>query len=397
VQWSFARKHRNAFPLESPVTQERIYLDYAATAPLRPEAREAMLPHLGSSPSNPSSLHREGRIARAALEDARARVAAVLGAKRREIIFTASGSEADALALRGIAAFHSGGHLVSCAIEHHAVLRNIDALVARGYASTLLPVTPEGLVDPERFEASLRPQTFLTSIAYANNEIGTIEPIAHLASIARRHRVLFHTDAVQAPGWLPLDVGALGVDALALSPHKFGGPHGTGILFLREGTAAAPLVEGGGQEAGLRSGTEDVAAAVGAAAALEAAEAERAVAVERTGRLRDALEARILRSISGSHVNGMGAARLPSISSLSFDGVMAEALAARLDIEGISASPGSACTSGLAQASHVIAALGTGDARSALRLSLGSMTTEHEIEHVAALLPMVVSALREGE
>lgn len=379
------------------MTQERIYLDYAATAPLRPEAREAMLRYLDDTAYNPSSLHREGRCAKTALEEARARIADVLGAKREEIVFTANGSEANALIVRGVASLHPGGHLLSCAIEHHSVLRNLEALGTYGCTTTLLGVDREGLVDPERLAASLRHDTVLASIMYANNEIGTIEPIAPLASIARRRGVLFHTDAVQAPGWLRLDVNALGVDAMSLSAHKFGGPHGVGILYRRSGTALVPLVSGGGQERGVRSGTEDVAAVAAAAVALEIAESQRVEVAGRVAELRTRLEHSVLERIPRSSVNASGAPRLPNVTSLSFEGVAAEALAVRLDLEGVAASPGSACTSGVAEASHVIAALGVADARSALRLSLGAATTRKEIERVAALLPAVVFELRQGE
>jgi cysteine desulfurase len=379
------------------VTQERIYLDHAATAPLRREALEAMLPYLRHGAYNPSSLHAEGRRARRAIDEARGRIAGILGAKHKEIAFTASGSEADALAIVGTARLHPRARLVSCAIEHEAVLRNLAALSPAGYTVTVLPVDENGCVDEERFEAALRERTALASIMLANNEIGTIEPVARLAAIARRHNVSFHTDAVQAAGWLDLNVDALGVEMMSLSAHKFGGPHGVGILYVREGTAIVPLVQGGGQEAGRRSGTEDVAGIVGTAAALEIAQAERAAAAPRIAALRDAFERSARETIPGTRVNGAGPERLPNVSSLSFEGVTAETLAIRLDLEGVAVSPGSACTSGVAEGSHVIAALGIGDPRGAVRFSLGSSTTEVEIERVVSLLPSVVRAVRQGE
>lgn len=395
MQWSFAREHRNRSPLESPVTQERIYLDYAATAALRAEALEAMLPLLRDPSYNPSSLHFEGRCARSVLEGARDRVAAVLGARRKEIVFTSSGSEANSLALRGFAN-RRPGHLLCSAIEHHSVLRAIDAATERGSTRTMLDVDRNGVVDSAAFEASLRPDTVLASIMYANNEIGVVQPIQRLARVAGARNIAFHTDAVQAAGWLPLDVDELGVTMLTLSAHKFGGPRGAGVLYVRDGTQLAPLVHGGGQEAGRRAGTEDVAAAVGCAVALERAEAERAEASS-VAALRDLLEQRVRATVRGTVVNGGDAPRLPNQSSLSFSGVSAEMLAIALDLEGIAVSPGSACTSGVAEHSHVIAALGTVDPRSAVRISLGHATTREQIERVAALLPSVISSLRRGE
>jgi cysteine desulfurase len=397
VQWSFAPVHRKDVALESPVTQGRIYLDYAATTPLRSEALAAMMPYLEHPSLNPSSLHAEGRRARMVLEDARERVARAIGAKRKEIVFTASGSEADALAIVGVTCQRHGRHVVSCAIEHHAVLRTLDALRDEGYEISLLAVDRNGVVDPERFDASLRGDTALATIMYANNEIGTIEQIARLAEAAKRRGVPFHTDAVQAAEWLSLDVGELGIDLLSLSAHKFGGPQGIGMLYVRDGTALSPLVRGGGQESGRRSGTESVAAAVGAATALEIAVRERDELSARIRSLRDRLERAALASIEGSSVNAAGAERLPNQANFCFDGVPAEALAIALDLQGVAISPGSACTSGVAAASHVVAALGIGNPRNAVRFSLGRGTTSEEIERVIALLPAAVAQVRRGE
>lgn len=377
---------------------QRIYLDYAATTPVAPEVLQAMLPFFTERGFNPSSVHAEGRAAREALDNARERVAALLGAHRKEIIFTGSGSESDNLAVLGIARAHRsrGRHIVASAIEHHGVLHALDVLRDEGFSVILVPVTECGLVEPEAFEAALRDDTVLASIMYANNEIGVVQPIAELADIARRHRVIFHTDAVQAPEWLPLDVGRLGVDLLSLSAHKFYGPKGVGVLYVRTGLEVAPLVYGGGQEFGLRSGTENVAAIVGFSAALERAAIGRDGRSLRIGAMRDRLETGILESIDDSHVNGAGAARLPNNCSVSFVGVDSETLLARLDLEGIAVSAGSACSSGATEPSHVIAALGQ-ESRlqtGVIRFSLGESTGEEEIERVLILLGRVIRDLR---
>lgn len=331
------------------------------------------------------------------LEDARERIARAIGARRKEIVFTASGTESDALAIIGAARRSRGRHIVSCAIEHHAVLRALDVLRDDGFEITMVPNDRDGAIDPAPFEAALRDNTALATIMYANNEIGTIEPIAQLAAASRRHGVPFHTDAVQAAEWLSLDVSELGIDLLSLSAHKFGGPQGIGVLYVRQGTGLVPLIPGGGQEAGRRSGTESVAAAVGAATALELAVREREVVGAKVRVLRDRLETAVLARIDGAAVNGAGAPRLPNQANFRFGGASAEALAIRLDLDGVAVSPGSACTSGVAEPSHVIAALGAGDPRSAVRFSLGRGTTADEIERVIELLPVAVAAVRRGE
>lgn len=375
----------------------RIYLDHAATTTARPEAVEAMVPLLAGG-FNPSSLHAEGRAARAALDEARAAVAGVLGAAPREIVFTGSGSEADVLAIAGAARASAarGRHVVTTAIEHHAVLHAVDVLERDGWEVTRLPVDARGLVDPAIFAAALTPQTTLASVIYANNEIGVVQPIAELAALARARGVLFHTDAVQAAGWLPLDVRALGIDLLSLSAHKVYGPKGVGALWVRAGTPLEPLVVGGGQEHGRRAGTENVAGIAGFARALALAEAERAEAGPRVARLRDALEAGIAGAVPEVAVNGAGAPRLPAILSVAFAGVPADALLIRLDLEGIAASAGSACAAGSLEPSHVAAALGL-DARHRLgviRFSLGRTTTQAEIDEVVRRLPGLVAGVR---
>lgn len=379
------------------MTHARIYLDHAATTPCRPEVVAAMMPLFADDGFNPSSIHSEGRRARAALDEARARVAHLLGARAREIVFTGSGSEADNLALLGVARARrpEGRHVVTAATEHHAVLHAVDALREEGFEVTVLRVDGAGAVRPDAFEAALRDDTVLASIMLANNEIGTLAPIAELARIAHLRGVVFHSDAVQAPGQVPLDVDVLGVDVLSLSAHKFYGPKGVGALYVRSGTPIAPIVHGGGQEAGLRSGTENVAGIVGLATAFEFAVRELAQTAPRMAALRDRLEDGILQSIPGVVVNGAGAPRLPNNLNVGLTGIDAEALLVRLDLEGISASAGSACRAGANEPSHVVAALGrTAPDFGVVRFSLGRKTSREEVEHVLARLPPIVAAVR---
>jgi cysteine desulfurase len=387
------------------VNSQRIYLDNAATTPPRPEAIEAMEQALAGGCFNPSSLHLEGRLARARLDAARERVAAVLGASRKEIAFTGSGTEADNLAILGVAGAQESvagtkrrTHVVASAVEHHAVLHSLDVLRERGYDVTLVPVDAHGRVDPAAFAAALRPGTLLASVMYVNNEIGTVQPVAELARIAHERGVLFHTDAIQAPHWLPIDVRQLGVDLLALSGHKFRGPKGVGVLYAREGVALAPLVHGGGQEFGRRSGTENVPGIAALARALELAASERPVVEPAVAALRDRLESGVTAALPDVRINGAGAPRAAGFSSMSFARVSSEALLIRLDLEGIAVSAGSACTSGALEPSHVIAALG-GDRRQegVIRFSLATTTTQTEIDRVLEVLPAIVESLREGK
>jgi cysteine desulfurase len=375
---------------------QRIYLDYAATTPLRTEVIAAMQTAQIDGSFNPSSLHAEGRRARAALDAARERVASVLGAKRTEITFTGSGTEADNLAICGVVrALGCSGHVVTSAIEHPAVLRALDDVREKGCEVTVLPVDANGCVDPASFAESIRRDTLLASIMYANNEIGSVAPIAQLAAIAREKGVRFHTDAVQAPDWLSIDVRALGVDLMSLSAHKVYGPKGVGILYVRAGTPISPVTAGGGQEFGRRSGTENVVGISGAAVALELATAERETLAARVGELRDRLERGITSTIPGARVNAAGATRLPNIASLTFSGTQAQELLMRLDLDGVAVSAGSACASGTLGPSHVIAALEGTDGRDAtVRFSLGAPTTQAEIDRVLTILPSIVGALR---
>jgi cysteine desulfurase len=376
---------------------DRIYLDNAATTTVRPEAVAAMLPLLGGG-YNPSSLHAEGRAARAALDDAREAVARVLGAAPREIVFTGGGSESDVTAIVGAARALAarGRHVVTSAIEHHAVLHAADVLERDGWRVTRLPVDRRGLVDPQEFAAALEPQTTVASVMLANNEIGVVQPVAELAALARARGVVFHTDAVQAAGWLPLAVDALGVDLLSLSGHKFNGPKGVGILYVRRGTPLEPLIVGGGQEHGLRAGTEDVAGIVGLAAALRLAEAERPATAPRVAALRDRLQTGILAAFPDALVNGAATPRLPNNLSVAFAGLPSDALLIRLDLDGIAASAGSACAAGSLEPSHVTAALGLDEERrlGVIRFSLGRQTSAEEIDEVLRRLPRAVSDVR---
>ena len=375
----------------------RIYFDHAATTPVRREVADAMRDAADQSNFNPSSLHFEGRRARAALDAARDRVAAAIGSNRDEIVFTSGGTEAGNLALLGaVRAAPRPAHVVASAIEHHAVLAALDRLREEGFETSLVPVDREGRVDPAGFERSLGPHTVLASIMYANNEVGTVQPIAELSEIARHRGALFHTDAVAVPCWLPIDVSALGVDLLSISAHKFYGPKGVGLLYVRRGVPLAPLTAGGGQESGRRAGTENLAGIVGMARALELAVAERAQMSREVAALRDCLEAGIRSRVPGASVNAGGASRLANCCNLSFAGVDPAALIIALDLGGVSASVGSACTSGTLEPSHVLAAMAAegGGPASGVRFSLGTATTPAEVERVVAIVPAVIADLR---
>ncbi len=373
-----------------------IYLDNAATTTARPEVVEAMLPLLGGG-YNPSSAHAHGRAARAALDAAREQVAGVLGAAPREVVFTGGGSESDVLAIVGAAKARAGEgkHVVTAVFEHHAVLHAVDVLEGEGWSVTRLPVTPAGYVEPAAVAAALRPDTTLVSIMLGNNEIGTVQPVAEIAALARARGVLVHTDAVQAAGYLDLDVARLGVDLLALSGHKFGGPKGAGVLYVRRGTPVAPQIVGGGQEHGLRSGTENLAGIAGFARALTLAEAERPATAPRVAALRDALQAELLAAVPDALVLGADGPRLPHILSIAFRGHPSDALLMALDLEGVSASAGSACAAGSLEPSHVIAALGVAPeyATSVVRFSLGRTTSAADIAAAVAIVRRVIGRM----
>lgn len=376
----------------------RIYLDHAATTPLRREALEAMLPHLTETFGNPSSLHCFGRQARAALDDARDRVARCLGCHASELYFTSGGSEAANLAVLGAARANRrrGDHVVVSAIEHHAVLHAAHRLREEGWEVTLVPPDLEGLVSVDAVAEALTDRTVLVSVMMANNEIGTLQPIAEIGRLLRERGVLFHTDAVQALGALPVCLRDLPVDLLSFAAHKFYGPRGIGGLFARKGTRFQPQVLGGAQERERRAGTENVAAAVGMAVALELACGEMPEEPERQRALRDRLIEGALREIPGTRLNGHRLFRLPNNANFAFEGVDGEALLLNLDLEGIACSSGSACTSGALDPSHVLLALGLPRplAEASLRLTLGRGTTGEEIDETVEVLKATVARLR---
>jgi cysteine desulfurase len=375
-----------------------IYLDYASTTPVHPHVVDAMLPYLRQEFGNPSSLHPLGRRAAGAIERARAQVARALGSAPDEVVWTSGGSESDNLALQGVArAFPRRRHLVTTTIEHSAVLGAARDLAERlGIEVTYVPVGADGVVDPDAVASAIRRDTCLVSVMLANNEIGTIQPIAEIARLARVRGVLMHSDAVQAAGLLDVDVDRLGVDLLSLSGHKFYAPKGVGILYVRRGTPLAPMILGGSQEKGRRAGTENVAAIVGCGAAIELVERHRAATVERLTRLRDRLLDGIERSVPGAIVNGDRRRRLPGNVNVCFGDVQGEAILLELEQDGVYASSGSACHAGSQEPSHVLLAIGrTRDlAHTAVRFTLGAPTTEAEIDRALELVPAAVERLR---
>jgi len=380
---------------------ERIYFDNAATTPLDPRVFNAMQPYLQQLWGNPSSLHREGREARAAVDLARNQVAQLLGAEANEIVFTSSGTEADALAIRGALTAKNlrGAHLIASAIEHPAVLACCRRLQREGVSLTLLSVDEDGIVDPASLRQALRPETRLVSIMSANNVIGTIQPIAELANIARRHGALFHTDAVQAAGKIPFDMRKQPIDLLSLSAHKMHGPKGMGALYVRGGVELSPLLEGGGQEAGLRSGTENVAGIVGLGAAAEIAREEMSGEAARLVKIREHLIDSITEQIPNAYLIGDRYRRLPGHICLGFAGMEGEAIRLLLDLDavGIAISSGSACSAIHAgEPSHVLEALGFDAlrARGSLRISLGRFNTFEEATRMLEVLPGKVRSLR---
>jgi cysteine desulfurase len=378
------------------------YLDYAATTPVLDEVVEAMLPYLRGTFGNPSSVYGVGRDAKKGLEEARERMAAAVGAVPSEIVFTAGGTEADNLALKG-GAFRArsmrrnGNHIITTAVEHHAVLHSAEWLEKQGFRVTFLPVDAEGVVDLDALASALGPETVLVSIMLANNEVGTLQPLEEALRITREgSRALFHTDAVQALGKVPLNLEKLGVDMASFAAHKVGGPKGSGALYVRRKTALEPVLHGGGQERDLRSGTPNVAGIVGMAVAAEIAAGEVPEEAARLSQLRDRLQEGILAAIGGVKVNGAGAARVPGTVNVCIDGVEGESLLLMLDARGIAASSGSACTSGSLEPSHVLMAMGVRPelAHGSLRLSLGRATTAEDVDAVLEVLPHVVERLR---
>lgn len=372
-----------------------VYLDYAATTPLRAEAREAMLDVLSRRWGNPSSGHRWGREARSALEDARARLAAVIGAAPAEIVFTRGGTEADNLAVLGVAAHDPSRPVAVAAVEHKAVLA--AARAAGGGRLLAIPVDRDGVVEVDALAEILRERRpALVSVMWANNEVGAVQPVERIAAMCAEAGVPFHSDAVQALGKLPVRVDRVAADLLAFSAHKLGGPRGAGVLFVRRGTRLEPMLHGGGQERGLRPGTEDVAAAAAFAVAAEQAEAEREAMMTRIAALRDRLEAGLCERVPGLVVNAAGAPRLPTISNVSAPGADPEMLLPALDMEGVAASSGSACNSGAVSASHVLTAMGLPVelAGPSVRFSLGRDSTDEDVDRALEVFPAVVERVR---
>jgi cysteine desulfurase len=377
-----------------------VYLDHAATTPTDPQVVATMLPYFGERFGNPSSIYRLGRLSLEAIDTARSTVAQVLNCNPKEIVFTGGGSEADNLAIKGAALAQRdrgrGNHVVTCAIEHSAVLHACDYLQSIGFEITVLPVTPDGLVDPEQFRDALRAETVLATIMYANNEIGTIQPIAELGAICRERGILFHSDAVQAGGALPLDVRTLNVDLLSLTAHKFYGPKGTGVLYVRHGTPLMPQINGGGQERRRRAGTENVPGIAGFAEALRLAEEQREAYVEHCSALRDRLIDGVLERIPHTYLNGSHTQRLPNNANILFEFVDGESLLLLLDQQGFCASAGSACAAGSVEPSHVLTALGIEPDRAlgSVRFTAGRPTTVEDIDRLLDVLPAMIERLR---
>lgn len=377
----------------------RIYMDHSATTCVDPSVLEKMLPFFSEKYGNPNSVHAWGREVRTAIDEARASVARLLNAEPREILFTGGGSEADNLAIKGVAESFSGKgrHVITSAIEHHAVLDTVKWLGKEGFDVTILPVDSEGRVRVEDFRAAIRPDTILATVMYANNEVGTVQPIRELGEICREKGILFHTDAVQAAGHLPLNVRDLPVDLMTMAAHKMYGPKGVGALYIRKGVRIAPLVHGGGQEFGLRSGTENTAGIVGFGAAAELA--ARRIAngeIDKERRLRDRLIDGVLSRIEDVLLTGHRTERLPFHASFCIRYIEGEAMLLRLDFAGIGASSGSACTSGSLEPSYVLLAMGLdhATAHGSLRLTLGKDTTEEDIDTILNTLPPIVENLR---
>jgi cysteine desulfurase len=377
---------------------KRIYLDYAATTPIHPEVMKAMLPYFADSFGNPSSIHSYGQEAKDAIERARSKVAALIGARSEEIVFTGSGTEADNFAVKGVALSRQakGNHIITSSIEHHAVLETCKFLEKQGFSVTYLPVDGYGLVDPTDVKKAITKRTILVSIMHANNECGTIEPIAEIGNIAREAEIYFHTDAVQTVGHIPLDVNKSNVDLLSISAHKLYGPKGVGVLYIRKGTRISSFMHGGNQERGRRASTENVPGIVGFGKAAEIAQQEMLEEAQKLTALRDRLIEGILEGIEYTQLNGHPVKRLPNNVNVSINYVEGESILLNLDLDGICASTGSACSSADLEPSHVLVAMGLPhlQAHSSLRFTLGKWTTEEDISKVLDVLPGIISKLR---
>ena len=380
----------------------RVYFDYNATTPLAPEAVDAVVRTTREQFGNASSVHHFGQQAKAVVDEARSAVAVLLGADPSEVVFTSGGTESDNFAIRGAAGIHDAlgptgrRHLIASAIEHEAVLNTYKALARRGWRITFISVDQTGIVSPDRLREIITDDTALVSVMHANNEIGTIQPVAELARIAHEHGALVHTDAVQSVGKIPVDVRSLGVDLLSLSAHKFNGPKGAGALWIKRGTRMQPILTGGKHERNRRAGTENVPAIVGMGVAARVAASKLNAEAVRLAALRDRLEEGILRTVPGTAVNGAPRGRVPNTTNISFERVEAESLLIALDLEGIAVSTGSACSSGTLEPSHVLRAMGFPPHRTqnSLRFSLGLFSTEVEVDRTIEVLPRLVDKLR---
>ncbi|MBI2873689.1 MAG: cysteine desulfurase NifS [Firmicutes bacterium] len=376
----------------------RVYLDHSATTPVRPEVLEAMLPYLKENFGNASSIHSFGQDARRAVEEAREKTAQAIGADPKEIVFTSGGTESDNLAIRGVALAKEkkGRHIITSAVEHHAVLDTCEQLEKQGFTVTRVGVDADGIVDPAEVESALRDDTILITIMHANNEVGSIQPIAEISRLAREREITFHVDAVQSLGKIPVKVDELGIDLVSLSGHKIYGPKGTGALYIRKGTKFKPLFHGGGQERKLRPGTENVPGIVAFGRAVELAVHELPEEARRLEVLRDRLMDGLLQRISELKVNGSRIKRLPHNVNVSVIYVEGESLILCLDMEGIAVSSGSACTSGSLEPSHVLRAMGIAHevAHGSLRMTLGRDNTTEDVDYVLEKVPAIVERLR---
>ena len=379
--------------------RKRVYFDHSATTNVLPEVHEGMIPYFLQKFGNASTLHSYGREAKAALEDARKKIAGVINCEPQEIVFTSGGTEANNLAIKGVAMYKGKmkGHLITSRVEHHAVLEPLDWLKRFGFEVTVLPVSSEGLVDPGEIEKAIRNDTVLITIMMANNEIGTIQPYKEVGKIALSHGIPYHTDAVQAIGKMPVDVKADNIDLLSLSAHKFHGPKGVGALYVKRGTKIEPIIHGGGQERGLRSYTENVPGAVGLGIAADIAKREMDKTCAKMKSLRDKMLREVPQLVSRSYVNGSVTKRLVNNAHFRFDFIEGEGLILQLDFKGIAASTGSACSTGSLEPSHVLLALGLTheQAHGSLRVTLGRENTEEEVDYFLTVLPEVVSKLRQ--
>lgn len=374
----------------------RVYLDNNATTPLLPEVFEAMRPYFGEHFGNASSIHHHGQETRAAVEDARESVAALLGCSASEVIFTSGGTESDNLAISGFVA--PGDHVITSSVEHSAVLQSSKALAKLGCEVTVLPVDGRSLIDPADVKRALRPKTKLISVMMANNETGALQPVEEIGKIAAEAGVLFHTDAVQAAAKVPIDVQRIGCHALSISGHKIHAPQGTGALYLKKGTQIQPLLYGGRHERSRRAGTENVPGIVGLGRAAKLAkEAFDRGDDRKLAAMRDRLQQGILARVDAAVVNGDGIARVPNTTNIRFDHIEGEALVIALDLKGLAVSTGAACSSGAVEPSHVLVAMGlsSGQARASIRFSLGKQTTPEDIDFALALVPETVARLRE--